>query len=118
MVQAGLVELSSGCCWSLSSASRNSRFCELRGSSLSLSLHFWLNPAPGICNGFVNVFKKFSKMFTGLSIFGPKLLILIFGFQDSSFCNGTSSSSDWSVQTDLSVISVGLLSSAYLMLDR
>ena len=37
-------------------------------------------------------------MFTGLSIFGPKLLILIFGFQDSSFCNGTSSSSDWSVK--------------------
>ena len=95
---AGLVALSSGCCPSSFSASRNSRFCELRGSSLSLLLHFLPNLAPGFQPGlrFKVIFRN--GLFTGLSIFGPRLPILIFGFQDSSFCNGTSSSSDWSVQ--------------------
>ena len=55
---------------------------------------------------------------TGLSILGPKLLILIFGFQDSSFCKGTSSSSDWSVQrTTVNPLSYQL-SNSYLTWDR
>ena len=47
IVWVGSVAPSSGCCSNSSSASRNSRFCALRGSTLSLSLHFWLNLAPG-----------------------------------------------------------------------